>query len=68
MHLDDDRTVFLTSDLARLIERSAATVRAETARRRLRASLRTPGGVHVYTREDIEQYLAERAARRGVPS
>lgn len=62
----DDSTVFLTSDLARLIERSAATVRAETARQRLRASLRTPGGVHVYTREDVERYLRERAARRGV--
>jgi hypothetical protein len=61
-----DGTVYLTSDLARLIERSAATVRGETARGRLRASLRTPGGVHVYTRADIEQYLAERAQRRGV--
>jgi hypothetical protein len=60
-----DETVYLTSDLARLIERSAATVRAETARQRLRASLRTPGGVHVYTREDVDRYLAERAARRG---
>jgi hypothetical protein len=64
MSAADDTTVYLTSDLARLIERSAATVRAETARQRLRASLRTPGGVHVYTREDIDAYLRERAARK----
>lgn len=61
----DDSTVYLTSDLARLIERSAATVRAETARQRLRASLRTPGGVHVYTAQDVANYLRERAQRRG---
>jgi hypothetical protein len=63
---DDDSTVYLTSDLARLIERSAATVRVDTARGRLRASLRTPGGVHIYTREDVDRYLAERAQRRGL--
>jgi hypothetical protein len=62
---DVKSTVYLTSDLARLIDRSAATVRVATAKGRLHASLRTPGGVHVYTREDVDRYLAERAARRG---
>jgi hypothetical protein len=61
----DDSTVYLTNDTAKLIERSPATVRVETARGRLRASLRTPGGVHVYTREDVDRYLRDRAQRRG---
>lgn len=65
MRIDDDGTVYLTSDLARIIGRSEATVRVLRARKRLLASLHTPGGVHVYTREDVDRYLAERAARSG---
>ena len=61
--MHDDRTVYLTGDVARLIERSAATVRADTARQRLRASLRTPGGVHVYTAADVASYIAARQGR-----
>lgn len=65
MHDDGTVYVYLTGDLARLIDRSEATIRQETARKRLRASLRTPRGVHIYTREDVDRYLAERSARVG---
>jgi len=61
--MHDDSTVYLTGDVARLIDRTPATVRAETQRRRLRASLRTPGGVHVYTAADVREYLATRHAK-----
>ncbi len=60
---DTHCTVYLTADVARLIERTPATVRAETQRRRLRASLLTPGGVHVYTADDVAAYIAARQER-----
>lgn len=58
-----DITVYLTADVAQLISRTPATVRAEAQRGRLRASMMTPGGVHVYTEADVAAYLAQRQGR-----
>jgi hypothetical protein len=57
--------VFLSEDIAKLIDRSAATVRKEAHLQRLVPSMRTPRGVRVYSAADVGKYLDERQRRRG---
>lgn len=48
------------ADVARIIDRTPATVRAVVARGRLTPRAITPRGVRLFAREDVENYLAMR--------
>jgi len=52
----------LSGDVARAIERSDRYVRKLASLGRLRPVLRTPGGVALFERADVEAYLRDRDA------
>jgi len=57
-----DGTLLLVSQVARLLDVSAQTVRELSDRGVLRAE-RTPLGVRVFRREDVERLAAQRQAQ-----
>lgn len=51
------------ADAVRVSGASAATVLRETGRGELIATARTPRGVYLYRREDVDEWARRRAAR-----
>jgi len=60
------RHSYLTSaDAARMLNLTPAAVRMAAVQKRLRVTAVTAGGVRLFTRDDVEAFARERAARRG---
>jgi hypothetical protein len=55
----------LTHDVAHVIGRSPGRVRQLVAEHKLEPALRTPGGVAIFDRGDVEAWMERRESREG---
>ena len=61
---DVRHATYLASDAARVLGVTPGAIRAAVARGRIVPAAYTPGGVALYTLEEIERYGRERKRRR----
>lgn len=61
---DPDSALLSTSDAARILDVTPATVRLMHRRGELPATVQTAGGMHLYRRSEVERLAAARAKRR----
>jgi DNA-binding transcriptional MerR regulator len=62
--MTDEPALLTTSDAARILDVTPATVRLMQRRGELPATTKTVSGVHLYRRVDVEHLAATRTARR----